>query len=113
MKSTKRPETSAGSAASGLQRNPSKREKPKPLLDFTPQFKEAPQWDKTGKGRGVAPPTGVPLVEVATTPENPLADIPKAGLLRRETIVARPQTAGGGGRNGERAFVKGGLVSGI
>lgn len=61
----------------------------------------------------MAPPTGVPLVEVATTPDNPLADIPKATLLRREPTV-RPQTAAaGGGRGAERAFVKGGLVSGI
>lgn len=116
MKSTKtkRPETSAGpGGSSSLQRSPSKRGKPKPLLDFTPQFKEAPQWDKAGKGHGVAPPTGVPLVEVATSPENSMADIPRATLLRRET-GARPQTAApGGGRSGEGAFVKGGLVSGI
>ena len=112
--STQRPETSAGPPAStGLHRSPSKRERPKPLLDFTPQFKEAPQWDKTGKGHGVAPPTGVPLVDVATTAENPLADIPKATLLRRELAVARPQTAAVGGRSGEGAFVKGGLISGF
>jgi hypothetical protein len=100
----------------GLQHSGSKRDKPTPLLDFTPQFKEPPQWDKTGKGHGVAPPTGVPLVEVATTPDNPLADIPRATLLRREPTGKRPQTAAaGGGRSGggEGAFVKGGLISGI
>jgi hypothetical protein len=117
MKSTRqtRPATSAGPAASnGLQREQTKREKPKPLLDFSPQFKEAPQWDKASKGRGVASPTGVPLVEVATTPDNPLADIPKATLLRREPTVPRPQTAAiGGGRAIEGPFVKGGLISGI
>lgn len=100
----------------GFQHSGSKRDKPTPLLDFTPQFKEPPQWDKTGKGHGVAPPTGVPLVEVATTPDNPLADIPRATLLRREPTGKRPQTAAaGGGRSGggEGAFVKGGLISGI
>jgi hypothetical protein len=114
---SKRPQTSTGggagaAASTDLQRNPTKREKPKPLLDFTPQFKEAPQWDKTGKGHGIAPPTGVPLVEVATSPENALGDIPKATLLRREPTV-RPQTAGVGGGRSDGAFVKGGLVSGI
>ena len=38
----------------------------KPLLDFTPKFKEAPQWDRAGKGKGVSAPEGVPLVQVAT-----------------------------------------------
>ena len=104
------------SAAQGLQRSGSKREKPKPLLDFTPQFKEPPQWDKTGKGHGVAPPTGVPLVEVATSLDPPLAGVPNGPLLRREPTGKRPQTAAaGGGRSGggEGAFVKGGLISGI
>lgn len=109
---TKRPETSAGQST-GLEQTQSKREKPKPLLDFTPQFKEAPQWDKTGKGRGVAPIAGVPLVEVATTPDNPLADIPRATVLRREPTGKRPQTAAARSGGGEGAFVKGGLISGI
>ena len=112
VKTMKQSDRSIGPAAPiNLQSNPSKREKPKPLLDFTPQFREAPQWDKIGKGHGVAPPTGMPLVEVATTPENPLADIPKATLLRREMTVVRPQTATlGEGKSG--TFVKGGLISG-
>ena len=103
MKSSRmrRPETSAG-PGSGLQRGSS--QKPKPLLDFTPQFKEAPQWDKTGKGRGVVAPEGIPLIEVATTPDNPLADIPKSTVFRRDQV--RPATSG------EGAFVRGGLLSG-
>ena len=103
-----RPVTAAGP---GLQRGGSKREKPKPLLDFTPQFKEPPQWDKTGKGHGVPAPSGVPLVEVATTPADPLAlDLPKATVLRRDT---RPATSTGpAGKRDEDAFIKGGLVSG-
>lgn len=63
-----RPQTAGAGGEGGLGRNPSVKI-PKPLLDFTPQFKEAKQWDKTGKGRGVEPPRGVPLVEVANTPE--------------------------------------------
>jgi hypothetical protein len=93
---TKRPETAGGPGTNGLHRGATQREKPKPLLDFTPQFKEAPQWDKTGKGHGVAPPPGgVPLVEVATTPENALADIPRAAVFRRDAAAARPATSGG------------------
>jgi hypothetical protein len=42
------------------------REKPQPLLDFTPAFREAPQWRGKG-GRGVQAPSGVLLVEVAGT----------------------------------------------
>lgn len=104
---SRRPETSAGPGG-GLQRGPSQK-KPKPLLDFTPQFKEAPQWDRTGKGHGVAAPEGVPLVEAATTPDNALADVPRATVFRRDQVrpaTARPATSG------EGAFVRGGLVSG-
>ncbi|KAH8649627.1 hypothetical protein BGZ60DRAFT_509081 [Tricladium varicosporioides] len=100
MKSTRtkrpdRPDTSAG-AVPGM---------PKPLLDFTPQFKEAPQWEKKGRGHGVRPPTsGVPLVDVATTPEDAMNAInygQTATLFRREQTYnqpsggARPKTGGG------------------
>lgn len=118
---TQRSETSAGGGG-GLARSSSKREKPKPLLDFTPQFKEAPQWDKTGKGHGVPAPSGVPLVEVATGPEGGLGEVVPT-VFRRDgggvgarpvTSAGRPQTSSG--RNGsmgrEGAFIKGGLVSG-
>jgi hypothetical protein len=79
----------------------------KPLLDFTPQFKEAPQWDRSGKGRGVTAPEGVPLVQVATGPDGaggggPL-DMPNMTMFRRDA-AARPITSGavtrGGGGNG-------------
>ncbi|KAL3423332.1 hypothetical protein PVAG01_05079 [Phlyctema vagabunda] len=103
----------------GLQRNGTRREKPAPLLDFTPTFVEPPQWSKVGKGHGVAAPNGVPLVDVATTPETGLDDIPKTATFRRENSVrpstARPHTAGGRPPTGHKdrdggAFVKGGLV---
>ena len=109
---SKRPETAAGPIiASGVQRSPSQKQKPKPLLDFTPQFKEAPQWDKSGKGHGVKPVEGVPLVEVATTRGDALAD----GAKQKQTVFrrdgGRPATAGAGLGDGG-AFVKGGLLSG-
>jgi len=108
-KSRHRPST----ASDGVQRSSSTRSKPKPLLDFTPQFKEAPQWDKSSKGRGVIPINGLPLVEIATTPSTGLDDIPRSTVFRREATVARPGT--GTSRNGQRegAFVSGGLLSGL
>lgn len=111
MASTKsrRPATSGD----GLNRSNS-RSKPKPLLDFTPQFKEAPQWDRTHKGRGVAPVSGVPLVEVATTPASGLDDIPKSTVFRRDTTIGRPVTsAGRSAEAGAGGFVNGGLLSGL
>lgn len=100
----KRPTTSAGP---GLQRNATTKEKPKPLLDFTPQFKEPPQWDKTGKGHGVQAVKGMLLVDVATTPENPLDEIPKASA----SVFRRPTTSHPATSRGEGPFVQGGLVS--
>lgn len=92
---TKRPETSSGPSdpnnspgASGLQRGQSQRVKPKPLLEFTPTFREPPQWDKTGKGHGVKAVEGVPLVDIATRFDvGKGVDGPKDGtLFRRQTV---------------------------
>ncbi|KAH7323977.1 hypothetical protein BKA65DRAFT_511803 [Rhexocercosporidium sp. MPI-PUGE-AT-0058] len=104
IKTSKRPQTSGGTNGynSDLQRGPSQNI-PKPLLDFTPHFQEAPQWDRRGKGHGVAPLEGVPLVEIATTPESGMADIPRSGTVFRRD--ARPNTSSG-------AFVKGGFANG-
>jgi len=105
MKSTKtgkRPQTSGGTGNGDLQRGPSQKI-PKPLLDFTPTFQEAPQWSAKKKGHGVAPVDGVPLVEIATTPESGMPEIPRSGTVFRRH--ARPATSSG-------AFVKGGLVNG-
>lgn len=107
--------------------------KPKPLLDFTPTFKEAPQWDRSGKGRGVDAPRGVPLIEVANTPDlgfNNDLGLPTATVFRRQDgglrpsssvgPTARPKTSAGSVREGlvkvrskerDQPFVKGGLVS--
>ncbi|KAK0099816.1 hypothetical protein ONS95_008570 [Cadophora gregata] len=103
-KAGKRPQTSgaAGNGGGDLQRGPSQKI-PKPLLDFTPTFQEPPQWDRKGKGHGVVPVEGVPLVEIATTPESGMPEIPRSGTVFRRD--ARPATSSG-------AFVKGGLVTG-
>lgn len=42
----------------------------KPLVDLTPKFEEAPQWNKAGKGHGVQAPQGLPLVEIAGSTRN-------------------------------------------
>ena len=44
------------------------RQMPKPLLDFTPVYQEAPQWDKSKKGHGFRPTRSGPLVDFATSP---------------------------------------------
>jgi hypothetical protein len=116
MNSTRmtRPETSAGPGNSGgLQRGTSQMQKPKPLIDFTAQFKEAPQWDRTHKGHGVRPVEGVPLVEIATGPQVPeIPGLPVNTIFRRDQAAARPMTAVAV-RAREGAFVEGGLVSGM
>ncbi|CAL3970291.1 unnamed protein product [Diplocarpon coronariae] len=104
-KDGRRPQTSSGAAAGDLQRRPSQKV-PKPLLDFTPQFKEAPQWDKKNRGHGVAGVDGVPLVEIATTPDTGLGEMPRNGTVFRRD--ARPTTSSSAGG----PFVKGGLVGG-
>jgi hypothetical protein len=96
MKSTRRPVTSG----EGLSGGGSGGGMPRPLLDFTPQFKEAPQWDKSKKGRGVKGVDG-PLVEAATTYEAALVARefePVKTVFRREGgggVATRPRTSGG------------------
>jgi hypothetical protein len=60
----------------------------KPLLDFSPTFKEAKQWDKSGQGHGVRGLSGRPLVESATGPQAQSSrhvDLPSEQMLRRDT----------------------------
>ncbi|KAI1952736.1 hypothetical protein LOZ57_000816 [Ophidiomyces ophidiicola] len=40
---------------------------PKPLVDLTPTYQEAPQ--HTRKGRGITAPSGTPLIDIATGPD--------------------------------------------
>lgn len=80
---------SKSTAPNGLKRGSSTRQKPKPLVDLTPVYQEPPQHSK--KGRGVIPsqiPAGG-LVEVATSPENPL-DAPPATTWRKPNIQPPP-----------------------
>ena len=66
----------------GVARAGTQRQKPKPLIDLTPQYQELPQHIK--KGRGVVPrqmPAGG-LVDIATSPEVAIA-IPRATTWRR------------------------------
>jgi hypothetical protein len=105
-RTTKRPQA-ADEPASGML---------KPLLNFAPVFKEAPQWGMKGKGRGVKPVAGMPLVNVATTPEdvhNMMSMQPNQTLFRRDQDVSvRPKTATRPKTAKEGPFIGGGLVSG-
>ncbi|KAK0510714.1 hypothetical protein JMJ35_007146 [Cladonia borealis] len=68
-------------------------QKPKPLIDLTPQYYEPPQHAR--KGRGIMP-TAIPpegLIEMATTPESGLC-IPPSTTPNR-----RPRTSAGGTDN--------------
>lgn len=104
--SLRRPSISAPPASTSLTRNAStKRPDFKPLVDLTPSFKEAPQWSKEGKGRGVAAPSGVPLVEAAHSTWDAVAlaegMAPVTRTFRREESRTRD---GGRDRDKERAM---------
>lgn len=76
--SGQRPKTSGGNQKYA-QDNSSGR----PLLDLPVEaVEEAPQW-KNRRGHGVVPPSGVPLVDVANTPEGTLLDYQKAQARTR------------------------------
>jgi hypothetical protein len=69
---------------------PMRKGPPSPLVDLTPKFQEAPQWARDGKGRGVAVPEGMMLVDMATGP-SPLSpnmgrflEVPPRNLIRRD-----------------------------
>ena len=68
--------------STGLKRTLSQHPKPNPLVDLTPEFKEAPQ--HTRKGRGIFPQRLPPggLVDIATSLEVPIP-IPPATTWRR------------------------------
>ncbi|KAJ5664943.1 uncharacterized protein N7477_007391 [Penicillium maclennaniae] len=79
-------------APDGLSRSLSASQKPKPLIDLTPVFQEAPQHIR--KGRGVTVEPGVKLVDAATGPElaaNTIA-IPPATSWRRPSVEIPAQT---------------------
>ena len=76
---------SANGDVGGLKRNSSQRQKPKPLVDLTPQYQEPPQHSR--KGRGIIPsqiPAGG-LVDIATSPEIAIP-IPPTKAWRRTDV---------------------------
>jgi PH domain len=82
-----RPDASAGPHHGSL----------KPLIDLSPKIAEAQQWSRYGKGRGVAAPTGVPLVEAATSLDSALDPIAR---IRRRDVG----NGGGGGAGGKKSL---------
>lgn len=78
--------------STSMKRTGSVRQMPKPLIDLTPQFHEAPQHIK--KGRGVPAEPGKTLVELATDVEA----VPGAVVLPAARTWRRPQTADTGAR---------------
>jgi hypothetical protein len=71
--------------STSLSRSGSIHQKPKPLVDLTPQFQEQPQHVK--KGRGVAPVPGKPLIELATDVET----LPGAIVIPAARAWQRPK----------------------
>lgn len=70
-------------SSSDLDRSQSRRIKPKPLVDLTPEYKEPPQ--HIPKGRGYKPEAVGPggLIKSATTPEDPLG-LPSTTVFRKD-----------------------------
>ncbi|KAF2208313.1 hypothetical protein CERZMDRAFT_101382 [Cercospora zeae-maydis SCOH1-5] len=64
-----------------LGRSGSRREKPKPLIDLTPEYKEPPQHKNKGKGHKPERIGNAGLIEAATSPEDPL-NIPQGTVFR-------------------------------
>lgn len=74
-RSTSNRDRERGHNSSGLHRAESlSRQKPKPLIDLTPEYREAPQFSKKNMGKGFVPEStgGGALIDSATSPEDPL-----------------------------------------
>ncbi|KAK5116141.1 hypothetical protein LTR62_008467 [Meristemomyces frigidus] len=92
----------AGSNSTGdndLSRSRSTREKARPLIDLTPQYREPPQHQQTTKGRGYKPDFLAPgdkLVDFSTSPEDPIGAPPATDWRSgpRDRSPALQQTAG-------------------
>ena len=100
----------ASSSSGGLRRSSSVRSsrsatsidggrpKPKPLVDLTPQFKEAPQFNK--KGRGFRPdriPAGG-LIDAVAAPDDPIAAPSSRDWKRPGNNIGQGRTQGQGPR---------------
>ena len=76
------PSAPVNAEPTSLKRGPSQRQKPKPLIDLTPQYQEPPQHSRKGKG---VKPNKIPvggLVDIATSPEVAI-QIPPTKTWRR------------------------------
>jgi hypothetical protein len=90
--------------SSDIQRSQSTRQKPKPLVDLTPQYREPPQ--HRNKGKGYLPDSGAgPLIENATSIEEAIK-IPSSTDWRARPSTARPNhgTYGTGGHERTRSL---------
>ncbi|KAJ2902930.1 hypothetical protein MKZ38_010661 [Zalerion maritima] len=69
---------------------------PKPLVDLTPKFQEAPQW--RNKGHGVQAPAGVHLVDLISSGQpqgaNKFLDVPPRDIPRRDTSSSSTASIG-------------------
>jgi len=82
--------------SANIGRSLSTRQKPTPLIDLTPQYREPPQHIKKGKGHypDQVGPGG--LVEAATSPDDPIGAPPAADWRNRNgSHAARPTTSSG------------------
>jgi hypothetical protein len=86
--------------SSDIQRSMSTRNRPKPLVDLTPQYKEPPQHQRKGKGIRPEDVAG-PLVENATSPEEAIK-VPPSTDWRQRPSTARPNHGTYGTGNYER-----------
>ncbi|TKA74642.1 hypothetical protein B0A49_04899 [Cryomyces minteri] len=79
---------------SDIKRTSSKREKPKPLVDLTPQYREPPQHSR--KGKGFHPDQIGPggLIDNATSPEQAIDIPPATDWQNRKVSDPRPTSRG-------------------
>ncbi|SMR57178.1 unnamed protein product [Zymoseptoria tritici ST99CH_1E4] len=82
--------------------NQTQTQMPKPLIDLTPEYREAPQFSKKNLGKGYVPDghtsgeIGGPLIESATSPEDVLG-IPSSTDWRHRNANPGAYEVGGGG----------------
>ncbi|KAF2497171.1 hypothetical protein BU16DRAFT_459066 [Lophium mytilinum] len=96
--------------SSDLNRSASTRNKPKPLVDLTPQYREPPQHAR--KGKGFIPDTKTePLVSSATSPEEAIK-IPPSTDWRRPSTSANHGNYGSGNHERSRSL-RGGPPAGL
>jgi len=86
--------------SANIGRSSSTRQKPKPLIDLTPQYREPPQHTKKGKGHYPDQIGLGGLVEAATSPENPIGAPPATDWRNRNGSNATGPTTSSGAQEG-------------